>query len=108
MASLFSFTLVFFGVANILSTLPSGGRFLVIAYLCAVALVTLYVQNRASEKAINRFVLMSAPFLLFYVLIKIRIALLSMSATFVMGNPIIALFLSGESLSLNDFLKMIV
>jgi hypothetical protein len=108
MASLFSFTLVFFGVANILSTLPSGGRFLVIAYLCAVALVTLYVQNRASEKAINRFVLMSAPFLLFYVLIKIRIALLSMSATFVMGNPIIALFLSGENFSLNDFLKMIV
>jgi hypothetical protein len=107
-ASLFSFTLLFYGVANILSSLPSGGRFMVIGQLCALALIILYVQNRPHEKAISRLALFASPGLLLYVIVEIRVALLSMSATTVLGNPVLAMFLSGEQLSLNDVLKMLI
>lgn len=106
--SLFSFTLLFYGVANIMSLLPSGGRFLVIANLCALALIALYIQNRPREVVMSRFVKVAVPALLLYIVVSLRTGLYSISATAIMGNPVIAMFISGEHLSLNDLMRMII
>lgn len=107
-ASLFSFTLLFYGVANIISAIPSGGRFMVIGQLFALALIVLYVQNRRREKAISRLAFIASPALLLFVVVEVRKALLSLSASTILGNPVLAMFLSGEQLSLNDVLKMLI
>jgi hypothetical protein len=106
--SLFSFTLLFYGVANILSALPSGGRFMTIAHLCALAVIALYVQNRPGEKVMNRFIYLATPALLLYIVVEFRVSLLSMSASVIMGNPLLAILSTGDHISLNDVLKMIL
>ena len=106
--SLFSFTLLFYGVANLFNSLPSGGRYLSIANFLALALITLYVQNRTQEIAMERFVKFATPALLLFIVVAFRVGLYSMSATAVLGNPVIAMFFMGEHISLNDVLKMIL
>ena len=106
-ANLLSFTLFFYGIANLFSSLPSGGRFIAVANLCAVALIVLYVQNRQHEVVMKRFIMAATPALLLFVVVSIREGLYSTSATTILGNPFIALFMSGENISLNDVMKMI-
>ncbi|WP_138429448.1 EpsG family protein [Fodinibius saliphilus] len=104
--SFYSFTLFFYGMASLLSSLPSGGRFLAVANLLALALITLYVQNREHQVIMKRFIIAATPLLLLYVVVAFRMGLYSMSATAILGNPFIALFMNGENISLNDALKM--
>ena len=106
--SLFCFTLLFYSIGNLFSSLPSGGRFLSVANLCALALIILYVQNREHEKLMNRFILAATPALALFVIVSVRMGLYSISATAVLGNPVIALFFTGEHISLNDVLKMLI
>lgn len=106
--SLFSFTLLFYGVANLLSSIPSGGRFVVIAQLCAFALIALYLQNRSQEKMMKLFVILAFPALLLYIVVAVRMGLNFTSATSIMGNPIIAYFIMGDHLSLLDVYRMIL
>lgn len=106
--SLFCFTLLFYGAANLFSSLPSGARFISIANLLALSIIILYIQNRKQEVVMERFVWGAAPALLLYIIIAVRIGLYSMSATAVLGNPVIAMFFTGEHISLNDVMKMIL
>jgi hypothetical protein len=106
--SLFSFVLLFYGVANLFNSLPSGGRYLAIANLLALALITLYIQNREQDVVMERFVWIATPALLLFIIVAFRVGLYSMSATAVLGNPIIAMFFVGEHISLNDVMKMIL
>jgi hypothetical protein len=106
--SLFSFILLFYGVANLFSSIPSGGRFLQIANLLSLVLIILFIQNREQSKTMERFVWAATPALLFYLVVAVRIGLYSMSATSIIGNPIIAIFFMGEHISLNDMMKMIL
>lgn len=106
--SLFSFTLLFYGIGNILSLLPSGGRFNTISQLCALALIVLYIQNKPDEKLIKRYTYVALPALFLYLVVTFRLGIYIMSATWIMGNPVIAVIFSGEHLSLNDVLRMIM
>jgi len=106
--SLFCFVLLFYGVANLFSSLPSGGRFHTIGDLGAMALITLYIQNREQDLVMERFVWAATPALLLYIAVTLRMGLYSMSATSILGNPFIALFLSGEHVSLNDVMRMLL
>lgn len=106
--NLYSFTLLLYSVANILSTLPSGGRFLAIANLFSLALIIFYISSRPHDRMMNRFVWVAAPALLLFVVVALRIGLYSMSATAIMGNPIVAFFTAGENISLNDVMRMIL
>ncbi|HLQ99299.1 MAG TPA: EpsG family protein, partial [Sphingobacterium sp.] len=107
-ACLFSFTLLFYGVANLLSHLPSGGRFTVIGELCALALIILYIQNRPMEKMMKRFVYLAGPALMLFLIVSIRVGFLYSSVASILGNSIVALFISGEFVSLNNILKSIL
>lgn len=106
--SLFCFTLLFYGVANTFSSLPSGGRFVSVANLCALAIIILYVQNQEHEVVMKRFIIAAMPALMLFVVVSVRMGLYSMSATAILGNPVIAMFLSGEHISLNEVMRMIL
>lgn len=106
--SLFSFTLLYYAIANLFSSLPSGGRFVSIANMCALALIILYIQNQEQDIIMKRFVWVATPALLLFVIVAVRVGLYSLSATAILGNPVIAPFLSGENISLNDALKMLL
>jgi hypothetical protein len=56
----------------------------------------------------ERFVWVTTPALLLFIVVAFRVGLYSMSATAVLGNPVIAMFFMGEHISLNDVLKMIL
>ncbi len=101
---LFSFTLLFFSAANILSMLPSGSRYLTVARLIALALITLYIQNNPQKRLSSAYKYAAIPALLLFVLVSLRLGLLAVSATAVLGNPLIAIFTAGDTMSLNDFL----
>ena len=105
---LFSFTLLFYSVANIFSTLPSGGRYIAVANLIALALITLYIQNREEETGMRQLIIAATPALLLFVIVSVRLGLYSISATSILGNPIISLFFSDEHISMNDVMKMII
>ena len=105
---LFSFTLLFFAAANVLSMLPSGSRYLNVARLLALALITLYVHNISQESLSKYFKIASIPALLLFILVSVRIGLISVSATSFFGNPVIAFFTAGENISLNEFLISIL
>lgn len=105
---LFSFFLLFTGVANLFSSLPSGGRFIAIANFGVLALVTLYVQNRKQEKVMRYLAVAALPLLMLFIIVSIRMGLYSISATAILGNPIIAFFFAGEHISLNEFMRMIL
>jgi len=106
--NLFCFTLLFYGSANLLSSLPSGGRFIAIANLSALALITLYVQNKEHEKVMKRFIIAATPALLLFIIVSVRMGLYSISATAILGNPIIALLLTGEHVYMNDVMRMLL
>lgn len=101
---LFSFTLLFFSAANILSMLPSGSRYLTVARLIALALITLYIQNVPQKRLSSAYKYAAIPALLLFILVSLRLGLIAVSATAVLGNPLIALFTAGDTMSLNDFL----
>lgn len=105
---LLCFTLLFYGVANLFSSLPSGGRYLSIANMMALALIILYIQNNKQEIVMERFAWFATPALLLYIIVAFRIGLYSMSATAILGNPVIAAFFMGEHISLNDVIRMII
>ncbi|MGF1672030.1 MAG: hypothetical protein ACFCU6_16420 [Balneolaceae bacterium] len=106
--SLVSFTLLLFAAANILRFIPSGGRYLTLAYLCALPLCIFYVQNIAREKMLKRYLYLAAPALFLFAIVSLRIGFYSLSATSILGNPLIALFTAGENYSLNDFIRMLL
>jgi len=108
LCNLFCFSLLFFSFANIVSSLPSLGRFLSLAMLIAMACIILYAQQRPEDKQIRYVIVASLPALFLFILVSIRVGLLSVSATSILGNPIIALFTTGENISLEAFLRMLL
>ncbi|MBL0356327.1 MAG: EpsG family protein [Chitinophagaceae bacterium] len=100
----YCFTLLIFAIANIMSSLPSGSRFLMLASLSALAVIIFYVQNQEKEKYIYRVLLFTIPFLLLYVIVLLRTGLYSVSVNTIVGNPILSL-ITDYNLSLNDLIK---
>lgn len=105
--NLFSFTLLFYGFANILSTFPAGGRFMSLAALCALALLIIYIQNIDWQYNFKKWVVATSPLLLLYIIVSARIGLYSFSVLTVFGNPFLAVAAFGESIALNDIMKWI-
>ena len=104
---LFSFSLLFFGFANFLSTIPSGHRYLAPASLLALGLIILYIQNYPQEKLMRQLIKVSYPALILFIIVAIRTSLYNFSLTTLFGNPFIALITTDYIISLNDILKYI-
>lgn len=90
--NLFNFTLLFYSVANILSLIPSGGRFLNLSNLFATAFIFFYVQYAPRGKAIKRLIPVAIPALALFTIVSIRIAFDTMGFFSVFGNPLMSVF----------------
>lgn len=100
----FSFTLLLWGVANIMNSLPSGGRFLAVAALSALPLFIFYIQQEPNEKYLSKKVKMASPALVIFIIISLRMGLYSLSVNTFLSNPVVAL-ITDYNFSLNDLIK---
>jgi len=99
----FSFTLLFLSFGNLMSSIPSGGRYLTIARLFAMALMFLfYIQY--DNKIYKKNMAIVTPLLVFYIVISVRVAFDTVTFGTVLTNPIIAAFLN-EPIPMIDFIK---
>lgn len=102
---LLSFVLLFYGMANILSTIPSGYRFLHVANLLALAFLTLHFQNNKINRDLVYLANATSPVFLLFIIVGFRLSWYSFSLMTILGNPITALFTFGDNISLNDIIK---
>lgn len=102
--ALFSFTLFFYGWANLAALMPSGGRFVSIVQMLAILCIIIYLHYSEREKWAQRIVYFVSPFLFLYLIVSIRIGFDSMSAATVFGNPLISFF-TDENTALIDLIK---
>lgn len=104
---LFSFTLFFMGFANVMSSVPSGGRFMAPGSILALTLIILFLNQFKSNLLPLRLIKATIPLLLLFIMIAIRDGLYLTSVTAITANPIIALFTTDFNYSLNDVLKSV-
>ena len=102
---LFSITLIFFAAANILLGMPSGARFMLFPIFLSLIFIILYLDEFKIDLNFKMIVQILTPVFLLFILVSIRIGLYSLSITTILGNPLIALFNTGDTMSLNDLIK---
>lgn len=107
MESLYSFIILFYGVANFMSSIPSGGRYISVVQLLAVGFIVLYLQNALLSKKVKTWVILSIPSIILFIIVSVRIGFYSISLKAIASNPIISFFMLEESMSLNEALKSI-
>jgi hypothetical protein len=100
----FCFTLLFFSVANIMASLPSGTRFLTIACMLAASVVLIYFQNYSRDQYLPTLMLILTPFFLLFFVVSIRIGFYSIGIQTIVGNPLLGV-ITDYNLSLNDIIK---
>lgn len=88
---LFGFSLLFLTVGNVVSQLPSGGRFLMVAQLFGVAFLFLYVLENKNIRIKYLFKIMS-PLLVFYIIVSIRSSFNTIAVGTIITNPVIVFF----------------
>jgi hypothetical protein len=86
---LLGFSLLFLAVANILSMLPSGARFLNVAFLFSLATSFIIVSN-SREIFITKSVKFLSPLLILFCIISIRLSLDYFNVT-TLTNPVIVM-----------------
>lgn len=87
----FGFALLFLTIGNLMSLIPSGGRYLTIARIFAMATLFLFYvwyDNRYYRKYLSFL----SPLLIFFIVVSIRISFETMTFITVLANPIIAVF----------------
>jgi hypothetical protein len=97
---LFGFVFLFFAIANIISSIPSARRFLVIAYALSTGLIFLSMQY-FDDKKINTVIKLTTPALLLYFVVTIRLGFDTFGITTILGNPIIAFFMEDDMALIN-------
>lgn len=93
--SVFSFAILFYGVFNILSTIPSVGRFINIGSILILAssiLYTTFLKNSFPKWI--KFI--SIPILILYIIVRIRMGFDCFSIWTIVGNPILAVFVEND------------
>ena len=93
---LFSFVLLLYSIANIFSLVPSGGRFLALSNLFALAFIFFYIQYAPKTKTIKRLMSLAVPALLLYATVALRIGIQDMGILCIVGNPILRIFINAE------------
>jgi len=89
-SNLFGFTLIFLSIGNLMSLIPSGGRYLTIARLFALALLFLFYLW-SDNFYYKRYLKLLSPVLLFYIIVSIRIAFETTTFLTVLANPFIVM-----------------
>ena len=99
---LLGFSLLFLGVANIVSLLPSGGRFLSVAFLFSLSLCFI-VLTKSKELIVHKSVKILSPLLILICIVSIRFSLDYFNIT-TLTNPIVVFF-TNINTPIIDFIK---
>jgi len=104
--SLFNFSLLFYAIINIVSGVPSIGRFYTIANMLSLALIFLYLQKIDINFSpwLKRIAM---PLLLLYIIVKLRFAFEFLGVTLLFGNPLFA-WLVKDQIPLIDIIKGLI
>lgn len=105
LSNLLNFSLLFYAVVNTISMVPSVGRFYLVANIMSLALIFLYFQLISGNIPIW-IKKMSIPFLVVFLVIKLRFASDFIGALLFIGNPFFA-SLSDDHTPIIDFVKSI-
>ncbi|MGV3461108.1 MAG: EpsG family protein [Flavobacterium sp.] len=90
--SLWCLTLLILTYANLVSTVPSGGRFLTIYYLFAVGLLIIFYAKYYNTRHFDKVILIGIFPMLLYSVVGIRVGLNTVNLTLFMPTPLMALF----------------
>ncbi|MGV9003538.1 EpsG family protein [Flavobacterium sp.] len=99
----FGFSLVLLIAGNILAPLPSGNRYLMVAQLFGMAVVTYYFCHYLNKRYLKMVGLLS-PFLLLFIIVSLRKSFDTISIMTIFTNPILATILD-TPISLIDLIK---
>ncbi len=105
--SLFSFVLLFYGIANFLSPFSSASRFLTPAGLFTFTFIFLYLQDMIISRILDKYILIVSPFLLVFIIVAFRKGFDWFGLSTIFGNPLIVFFLE-EQLPLIDYIKSLI
>jgi hypothetical protein len=97
----FLFAFIIFGVANIISVLPSGGRFISIAMMFSIIPVY-YGYINAKKRYLFHITILP---LLYWLIITIRTGFYSLSLGSVIGNPLVIFFDFATEQNLDSLIK---
>jgi hypothetical protein len=91
-SNLFGFTLLFLTVGNIMSLVPSGSRYLIIARLFAMALLFLF-YFWYDIRSYKKHIVILSPLLVFFLIVSVRVSFETTTFVTILANPIIAMFI---------------
>lgn len=104
---LFCFTLFIYGVANVISIVPSGYRFINLSLGFLYVTIIHYFDNIPSSSIIKLIRFISLPILILYTAVSMRFAIDTMGLMLFFGNPFLAMFVY-ESTPIIDYIKTIL
>lgn len=87
--NLIGFSMLFLAIGNLLSSIPSGGRYLLLAQLFGMAVIILFFIKFYSV-SYHRAIYLCSPFLLFFILVSVRKSFDTVSIMTVFTNPLLA------------------
>ena len=91
-SNFFGFTMLFLTIGNVMAMIPSGGRYLTIARLFALALIFLFYMIYDS-RVFARYLKFSTPLLLFFIIVSVRVSFETLTFVTILANPLIAAFI---------------
>lgn len=89
--SFICFTLFFYGCANIVSLVPSGGRFIAVANMLSIASLLFYFARYRLNMALKIVRVLSLPLVIFFSIFSIRVGFDYMGISTFFGNPFTAI-----------------
>lgn len=92
--------------AQILSNIPSGGRYMTLVSMIFYAVFVLFVSDNRMDSKVYLYKYITMPFILFMVIFKIRIGFDNIGISAFFSNPLLALFVE-DSTPVIDFVKKI-
>jgi hypothetical protein len=104
--NLFNFSLLFFGVFNAISYVPSVGRFLVVGQLMFLSVLFLFIQeSRGRFHPLLRII--GQVVLIVFIIVRLRIGADGIGLWIFTGNPLLVYFLENK-IALIDIIKSIL
>ena len=89
---LFLFILFFISISNLLTLIPSGGRFISIARILCLGFILIYTF-KYRDLQFQKLQLLLSPILFFLLIVQFRFFINYIDFSFFFGNPIINIFL---------------
>ena len=99
-----AFAILFWGVANFMSSIPSGSRYITIASLAALPVVIFYYHYQYEDKYFKKLVLLALPALALFMIVAMREGFYFLTINTIIGNPLVAMFADYDFV-LNDWIK---